>query len=205
MIENDEDGRHKVYWLGHRTQLLRAQDISADVDGLREAKRDIDGLRSRGVTRFLDLSRSNKHHTDDVEVDEEAMDDADIESHILEPPTTRTNLLSFCFPLPSVEPADAPMEPLPEEELPPNPMSPVAGDQPSIGSPSLADSPMNQNDAVDVEDSIEPSREPSAAASPGPAARDAPELDPATAALYQPAGPEEDFHDRRLRVVWPSS
>ena len=44
---------------------------------LMQQRRDVDGLRSRGVTRFLDLSRVNRRNIDDIDDDEEAMDDGD--------------------------------------------------------------------------------------------------------------------------------
>eukprot|EP00435_Cladocopium_sp_Y103_P073460 s421_g43.t1 len=66
MIEFSEDSQPKLYWLGFKTQLIRAaphhvrpsfEDISSGIDGLDAARRDVEGLRSRGVTSFLDLSR----------------------------------------------------------------------------------------------------------------------------------------------------
>ena len=86
MVETDDEGRPRLYWLAFKTQLIRAaphhvrpnfEDISAGVDGLDAARRDVDGLRSRGVTRFLDLSRVNRRNIDDIDDDEEAMDDGD--------------------------------------------------------------------------------------------------------------------------------
>ena len=107
MVETDDEGRPRLYWLAFKTQLIRAaphhvrpnfEDISAGVDGLDAARRDVDGLRSRGVTRFLDLSRVNRRNIDDIDDDEEAMDDGDgpgddgDDWFPMEPPTTRRRL-----------------------------------------------------------------------------------------------------------------
>ena len=51
------------------------RDISAGLEGLREAKKGIDGLRSRGVIRFIDLDLANRRHIDEVEPDEEGLQD----------------------------------------------------------------------------------------------------------------------------------
>eukprot|EP00435_Cladocopium_sp_Y103_P055307 s1238_g18.t1 len=99
MVETDDGGRPRLYWVAFKTQLIRAaphhvrpnfENISADLDGLDAARRDVEGLRSRGVTRFLDLSQANRRNIDD----EEAMDDDDDAKdgglpEILEPPTSR--------------------------------------------------------------------------------------------------------------------
>eukprot|EP00435_Cladocopium_sp_Y103_P011780 s1452_g3.t1 len=55
MVEFNEEGQPKLYWLGFKTQLIRAaphhvrpnfENISADIDGLEAARRDINGLKS---------------------------------------------------------------------------------------------------------------------------------------------------------------
>eukprot|EP00435_Cladocopium_sp_Y103_P051490 s1436_g16.t1 len=65
-------------------QLLRAAphhvrpnfvDLQVGIDGLQAARHAIAGLKSRGVTRFLDLGRLNRRNIDDVEDDEEGMQD----------------------------------------------------------------------------------------------------------------------------------
>ena len=103
-------GRPRLYWLAFKTQLIRAaphnlrpnfEDISAGIDGLDAARCDVDGLRSRGVTRFLDLSRLNRRNIDDIDGDEGAMDDDgprndddddDDDGFPVEPPPTRRRL-----------------------------------------------------------------------------------------------------------------
>ena len=84
MVEHDEQGRPRLYWVAHRTQLIRAAphhvrpdftDLQVAIDGLQAARHDIAGLKSRGVTRFLDLGRLNRRNIDDVDDDEEGMQD----------------------------------------------------------------------------------------------------------------------------------
>ena len=84
MIEHDEKGRPRLYWLAHRTQLIRAaphhvrsnfEELNIGLHGLEAARREVAGLKSRGVTRFLDLSRSNRQEINDVDDDEEGMQD----------------------------------------------------------------------------------------------------------------------------------
>lgn len=57
------------------------------MDGLEEARKIVNDLKSRGVTRFLDLNRVNKRQIDDVASDEEADEDMDFGSP--EPPLRR--------------------------------------------------------------------------------------------------------------------
>ena len=99
-------GRPRLYWLAFKTQLIRAaphnlrpnfKDISAGIDGLDAARCDVDGLRSRGVTRFLDLSRLNRRNIDDIDGNEGGMDDDgprndDDDGFPVEPPPTRRRL-----------------------------------------------------------------------------------------------------------------
>ena len=84
MVEHDEQGRPRLYWVAHRTQLIRAAphhvrpdftDLQVSIDGLQAARHDIAGLKSRGVTRFLDLDKMNRRNIDDVDDDEEGMQD----------------------------------------------------------------------------------------------------------------------------------
>ncbi len=94
--EDDESGKPSLYWISHGTQLLRCaphhvrSDFrSADtvVGGLVEARRAVADLKSRGVTRFLDLSRVNKRSIEDVDEDEEADEGDDL--GVIEPPMRR--------------------------------------------------------------------------------------------------------------------
>ena len=69
MREDDDDGKPLVYWIAHNTQLLRCaphhvrpdfrHPEASNLDGLAEARKDVANLKSRGVTRFVDLNRAN--------------------------------------------------------------------------------------------------------------------------------------------------
>ena len=84
MVEDDKDGKPVTYWLAHKTQLIRCaphhvrpdfqQIEKTAIDGLESVRKEVSGLKSRGVTRFLDLRRLNQQDIDDVEDDEQAMD-----------------------------------------------------------------------------------------------------------------------------------
>ena len=79
----EKDGSPHVYWLAHKTQLIRAAphhvrpDFTAieetAVENLKDAASTLQSLKSRGVTRFLDLNRANKQDLLDVEEHEEEM------------------------------------------------------------------------------------------------------------------------------------
>ena len=48
-----------------------------NIGGLEEARRVVSELKSRGVTRFVDLQRANKRHIEEVQSDEEELFDDD--------------------------------------------------------------------------------------------------------------------------------
>ena len=85
--EDDAEGKPIVYWIAHQTQLLRCapRHVRADyrvasdtnIGGLEEARRVVSELKSRGVTRFVDLQRANKRHIGEVQSDEEELFDDD--------------------------------------------------------------------------------------------------------------------------------
>ena len=61
MVEHDQEQIPKVYWLAYKTQLIRAaphhvrsdyQSTEHTIEDLQLAKREIQGLKSRGVSRF---------------------------------------------------------------------------------------------------------------------------------------------------------
>ena len=80
MVEYSKDEKPELYWLAYKTQLIRcsphhvrADFTAADTQlaDAQEARREVASLRSRGVTRFLDLNKINKrHHPDDLNEDE---------------------------------------------------------------------------------------------------------------------------------------
>jgi len=83
MVENNEAGNVSTYWICYKTQLIRCAphhcrpDFNAmavnTIDNLQEAKDVLRQMKSRGVTRYLDLNRVNEQLIVDVEEDEEMM------------------------------------------------------------------------------------------------------------------------------------
>ena len=94
MVQNDEQGNASVYWICHKTQLLRCapHHVRPDfrticknvVDNLQEAKDVLRDAKSRGVTRFLDLNKLNRQHIDDINEDEEMISDDEADDYIPE-------------------------------------------------------------------------------------------------------------------------
>ena len=207
---------------------VRSDFRSADtvVGGLVEARRAVAELKSRGVTRFLDLNRVNKRSIDDVDDDEEADEGEDL--GIVEPPMRRRRAedgepASGALDLgndgdiaepedysPSIAPAhDLPAVPtaapqavppaLPPAVLPPANEIP---DDDTIPTEPGEDTPIN------VDDETEPGMEPSIPPSPTSTTRtrtpragpsEVPPLDPAVVSLYERVE-NEDFAARRLRI-----
>ena len=76
-----------IYWLGHGTVLLRAApehvkaaqaaiDLTEKAtDPLVVAKDALQHIRNRGVTHYVDLSKTNKRRRDEVDTDEEEGED----------------------------------------------------------------------------------------------------------------------------------
>ena len=97
--EDDENGIPTMYWIGHKTQLLRCapHHVRADFRGgvenaleeVEKAKVEVRELKSRGVTRYHDLNILNKASIDDVNTDEEFLEDDD---EVQEPPRQRPRL-----------------------------------------------------------------------------------------------------------------
>ena len=243
--EDDEAGKPNVYWISHGTQLLRCaphhvrpdfRTSETTLGGLEEARQAILSLKSRGVTRFLDLNRINKRNIDEVDEDEEAMDDGSDEPALRRP---RLDIGGSPRDASDYTPSFRPDEPpadleLPEVQLPTSQYSnlplqdqlldPDSTELPSpqeLPSTSLEPPPaiqelpgvgtehegsqvdgldfLDQLDADEPEPGVEPSAPPSARSRSTRATAEVPTLDPATAALYEPA-PAEDFFTRRSRV-----
>ena len=235
--EDDEAGKPSLYWISHGTQLLRCaphhvrSDFrSADtvVGGLVEARRAVADLKSRGVTRFLDLSRVNKRSIEDVDEDEEADEGDDL--GVIEPPMRRRRSdagepSSGALDLdlgddgdlavpedysPSVAPADSPSAvPTADPEAVPPAIPPaVLPADVNIPDDDTIPTEPGEDTPVHVDDETEPGLEPSIPSSPTSTTRtrtprvgpsEVPQLDPAVAALYERVE-KEDFAARRLRV-----
>ena len=172
-----------------------------------DLKRPDAQCKSRGVTRFIDLDKANKRQIEDIQSDDEAMDD-DLDG----PPRQRPRLdlpgvTGPMTPAPVSEPlleldefdvSPTPTTPLPDSDGQPMPVddddmasTPLAAPPPLPAVPEVPEVPLDGID--EPEPSGEPSVPPSTR-SLGPP----PALDAETAALYEPAGPEE-FAQRRLR------
>lgn len=99
--EDDDDGKPMVYWVAHGSQLLRCaphhvrpdfRQVGGEtsIGGLESARRAVSELKSRGVTRFIDLNKLNKRRLEEVDTDEEGLDDDDFPD--LGPPRRRPRL-----------------------------------------------------------------------------------------------------------------
>ena len=87
-----------MYWIGHKTQLLRCapHHVRADfragaenaLEEVEKAKIEVKELKSRGVTRYHDLNLLNKASIDDVNTNEFLEDDEEVQ----EPPRQRPRL-----------------------------------------------------------------------------------------------------------------
>ena len=106
MREDGDQGAPHTYCLAWKTQLLRyvPHHVRADltsmanqIEDAKEAKKAVAGLRSRGVTRFLDLERINKHNLDDLD-DDEMSDGAGDDDDDLQPPRQRRRLEGPALP-----------------------------------------------------------------------------------------------------------
>lgn len=85
--EDDDGGKPKLYWISHQTQLLRCapqhvrpdyrQAADTNIGGLEEARREVQSLKSRGITRFIDLQRANKRQIEEIQADEEEFNEDD--------------------------------------------------------------------------------------------------------------------------------
>ena len=230
--DDPSTGKPHLYWIAHGTQLLRCapHHVRADfrtadtvLGGLVEARRLIGQLKSRGVTRYLDLERVNKRNIEDVDDDEEADGEEEI-GEIPQPPVRRQRLGnersgSMDFDL-DLEFDDA--DPRPTSQLPDDTYSPSLApaqeppedviipenlpndDLDTIPTEPGEETPLNSNE---TEPGLEPSIPPSVPDSPSSTTRSrslhgaapaVPALDPSMASLYEPAA-AEDFAARRLR------
>ncbi len=233
MVECDDEGSPRVYWISYKTQLIRCaphhvrSDFTSSehvLEDLQAAKKEVQALKSRGVTRFLDLQAVNKRDIDDILEEDEDMangDDDQGDGDDYGPPRQRRRLDD---PLPEMEMEYAPTTP---------PTSPQelnfenVTDPPLLPEPELTDlvepgNPVPQLDqqtspmhvtASDEEDGVgtttEPSGEPSApptvpATPAGPAGSQGNPLrilgvDPNFAELYD-INDQESFHQRRRRI-----
>ena len=232
--EDGPDGKPSVYWLAFKTQLIRCAPNHVRPDftnssqtllgNLQEAKRHLQQLKSRGVTRYLDLNVANKRNIDDVDEEDQSEAPLDFDGDFppddpddpQEPPRQRRRLT----PLPRLDSADD----LNMDFVPDSPSyapTTPAGPEDGLDSP-----PVNRSCSLKMFQSLKtehfrpmmcktwlthlrsiPSGQvglpsaPSGAAAPAPLIATGPlALDPEVAKLYEPAQPGEDFLNTRRRV-----
>ena len=234
MVEDDEQGNASTYWICHKTQLLRCaphhcrpdfrQITNNVVDNLLEAKEVLGQVKSRGVTRFLDLNRLNRQHIDDINEDEEMISDHEADDYVPEAKRRRLAELQDGAegdddyepsiaddnPHDDGQPPDDGHHPSPglmglPEESPSSPgllgqhdgLSPSPG---LMGPPDAPPAPMADEPPlpptlpITNNDEVEPS---AAVFPPTPAAGQV--MDPATAERFQ-VPLQETFEQRRARV-----
>ena len=201
----EKDGSPHVYWLAHKTQLIRAapHHVRPDftsiedtaVENLKDATSTLQALKSRGVTRYVDLNKANKQDLFDVEEHEEELsldegpelkrrrlahqpdEEQDMEEYTPSEPSEPQGVPSFSAPqIETDEPMPAALPPLPRPE-----------DLPAVpGSPS----------ALSRSDQPEPSIEPEPPTVPPTPVH----LDPVTSEAYKTPTAPETFQQQRLRL-----
>ena len=189
------------------------------MDNLLEAKEVLRQVKSRGVTRFLDLNRLNRQHIDDINEDEEMISDHEADDYVPEAKRRRlAELQDGAEGDDDYEPSIADDGPCDDDQPPDDghhpspglmglpegsPSSPGLlgqhdGLSPSPGlmgppAPMADEPPLPPTLPINNNDEVEPSAE---VFPPTPAAGQA--LDPATAERFQV--PRETFEQRRARV-----
>ena len=167
--EVDQDYMPLVYWIAHKTQLLRCAphhgrpdfhvSSTTAIDDVKEASRLLHGLKSRGVLRFLDLGRVNKRHINEVEEDEEEFQDHDAER---EDHRKRRRLAERCLDIDQYDdyepsepaeprmPASLPIPILHDEEPAGEPEIPEASPRPPQTSPMNAEPTPSENEPAEA-------------------------------------------------------
>ena len=187
VMKEEENGRVHTYWLAYKTQLIRCapHHVRGDLlgrehamDKINEAVQVLQQLKSRGVTRCLDLGRVNRQMLEDVESEDQVEapdgDVADSEGEIGEPPAQRPRLLPFESPeVPEVRP-ESDYEPSLLQELPDG---------------ANAQGVEVRPEAAPARGVSEPMSEPSAAEPGSPSS------------AYAWPATNEDFNSHRLRVA----
>ena len=189
MVEEDKDGKPTTYWISHKTQLIRCaphhvrpdfqQIEKTALDGLESVRKEVSALKSRGVTRFLDLRKLNKQNLDDVEEDEQVMDE-DLE----EPETKRQRILEL--------PPTELYEPSPTAEAEQDDATPQQEET------DILDLPISDHGEIGLPAPVLPSTagsEPPVEPEPVPA-----EVDEHTSQAFAPPPPGETFQAQRLRL-----
>ena len=71
-----EDAHREVQWSPHHVRPDFRHPEASNLDGLAEARKEVANLKSRGVTRFVDMKRANKRNVEEIQSDEEELLDA---------------------------------------------------------------------------------------------------------------------------------
>ena len=71
-----EDAHREVQWSPHHVRPDFRHPEASNLDGLAEARKEVANLKSRGVTRFVDMKRANKRNVEEIQSDEEELPDA---------------------------------------------------------------------------------------------------------------------------------
>ena len=220
MVEHDQENVPKVYWLAYQTQLIRCapHHVRSDfnsmehaIEDIQLAKKEVMDLKSRGVTRFLDLNMLNRNNVDDILEEDEEMAGEEEELELQEVgderPLQRRRLSleqehEYSPSIAPTSPGDRPDEVENQPHDPP--LLPVEAQEDGISvdlTEILGSSP-RRRDPTATEPSGEPSAPPTMPATPAgnttPALQNL-GLDPQFTNLYEIAGPES-FHERRRRV-----
>ena len=157
VAREDKDGNPDVYWIAWKTQLLRCSphhvrsdytSANTQVADAKLAIKDVQSLKSRGVTRYLDLDKANRQNLLDIEDEDVGMHS---DPEILEPPLQRRRL----------GPVDEPvLPPLPDvmpEDVSPVPTSPASNMVPEDIEPLEIDD--ESNDFLPVPAAVPPQAE----------------------------------------------
>ena len=226
----------KTYWLAYKSQLVRAapHHVRGDIlgpqhvlDDMQAALNTVRQLKSRGVTRYYDLRRSNRQQLDDVEEDEQQDDlNGPLHDEDDEPPRHRLRLeipdnngpsTHAEEPLaPEIEaedytptsPADSGYAPTSPQQTPAVPRPPEMPQAPQALTAPLSPGAVTTRSRSRAPTIVEPSEEPTIPSGrQSPMAEPAPEtpapiprptLDPDTASLYETVD-AETFNQRRDR------
>ena len=220
MVEHDQENVPKVYWLAYKTQLIRCapHHVRSDfnsmehaIEDIQLAKKEVMDLKSRGVTRILDLNMLNRNNVDDILEEDEEMageeEELEVQEDGDERPLQRRRLSleqehEYSPSIAPTSPGDRPDEVENQPHDPP--LLPVGTQEDGISvdlTEILGSSP-RRRDPTATEPSGEPSAPPTMPATPAGNATPTLQnlgLDPQFTNLYEIAGPES-FHERRRRV-----
>ena len=181
------------------------------IEDIQLAKKEVMDLKSRGVTRFLDLNMLNRNNVDDILEEDEEMageeEEVELQEDGEERPLQRRRLSleqehEYSPSIAPTSPGDRPDEGENQPHDPPLLPAEAQEDAISLDLTEILGSSPRRRDPTATEPSGEPSAPPTMPATPAGTTTPALHnlgLDPQFTSLYEIAGPES-FHDRRRRV-----